>query len=92
MQEHNFHSFKVLMIAFYRTAQMKITKIMLSTDLSKIAGGCMSIFSGERCSTQDFWLFIMLIQKLFSFFAPLEGACQSLGAQTIFFLAWFALF
>ena len=85
MQKRNFPSFKVLMIAFQRMAQMKITKIMLSTDHSKIAKGCMSIFSGERCLNQDFWLSIMLIlQKLFSFSAPLEGACPSLRAQTTF--------
>ena len=61
-------------------AHMKITKIMLSTDLSK---NCQSLQEG-RCTDQDFWLFIMRIQKLFSFFAPLEGACQRLRAQTTF--------
>ena len=59
-------------------AHMKITKIMLSTDLSK---NCQSLQEG-RCTDQDFWLFIMRIQKLFSFSAPLEGACPSLSAQT----------
>ena len=54
-QFSQFKGFNDCILSFM--AQMKITKVMLCTDLSTIAKGCMSIFAGGRCSDQDSWLF-----------------------------------